>query len=128
MSTLGLRHLVWRRRDVTSAAAGSRRREDGGAERRRVAECAAEVAAEADAPGRTEAELAAGVVRLRRVDGLRERLERQGVGRVAADRPVLLPATGMPTETDDGDDDEGEDEEDGEDETSQNDQAACVCQ
>lgn len=117
-------HLVRRHRDVTSgAAAGPRRRAD----RRGVGEVGV---AEADAAGRAEAEVAAGVVGLRRTADVGERLERQVGGRwVAAHRAVLPPATGVaPAEADDDDDDHGDDEEDGQDEAGQNDQTTRVGQ
>ena len=125
---LGLGHLVVRRhRDVTSggAAAGPLRR----AERCRVAERgAAEVAAQTDAAGRAESEVAAGVVGA--AVG-RERLELKAVcwRRVAADGAVLAAAAAhVAPETDDDDDDERQDEEDGEDEAGENDQTARVRQ
>ena len=124
---LGLGHLVVRRhRDVTSggAAAGPLRR----AERCRVAERgAAEVAAQTDAAGRAESEVAAGVVGA--AVG-RERLELEAVcwRGVAADGSVLAAAAHAAPETDDDDDDERQDEEDGEDEAGENDQTARVRQ
>ena len=112
---------MWRHDNVAAAAAGPR--SVAGADRPRVgaADPAAQVAAETDAPGRAEAQVAPGVVRLRRSADFRKRLQRQVSRDVAVDWAVLLSAAAVAAEADDGDDDESQDEDQCEHETRQND-------